>query len=144
MFRNTNSKLLFSANRLLLLLVVVIYLLSRVWLLQHPPWTVSLQAPLCTELSRQEYWTGLPFPSPEGLPNPGIDPMVLLHCGPILYPLSHQGSSILTHSSSSSRMHWRRKWQPTTVFLPWESQGWGNLVGCCLWGRTESDTTEST
>ena len=41
-------------------------------------------------------------------------------------------------------MHWRRKWQPTPVFLPGESQGRGNLVGCSLWGRTESDTTEAT
>ena len=41
-------------------------------------------------------------------------------------------------------MHWRRKWQPTPVFLPGESQGQGSLVGCCLWGRTELDTTEAT
>ena len=41
-------------------------------------------------------------------------------------------------------MHWRRRWQPTPVFLPGESQGWGSLVGCHLWGRTESDTTEVT
>ena len=41
-------------------------------------------------------------------------------------------------------MHWRRKWQPTPVFLHGESQGRGSLVGCCLWGRTESDTTEVT
>ena len=41
-------------------------------------------------------------------------------------------------------MHWRRKWQPTPVFLPRESQGRGSLVGCCLWGRTELDTTEVT
>ena len=41
-------------------------------------------------------------------------------------------------------MHWRRKWQPTWVFLPGESQGRGSLVGCRLWGRTESDTTEAT
>ena len=41
-------------------------------------------------------------------------------------------------------MHWRRKWQPTPVFLPGESQGWRSLVGCHLWGRTESDTTEAT
>ena len=41
-------------------------------------------------------------------------------------------------------MHWRRKWQPTPVFLPRESQGQGSLVGCRLWGRTESDTTEAT
>ena len=39
-------------------------------------------------------------------------------------------------------MHWRRKWQPTPVFLPGESQGQRSLVGCCLWGHTESDTTE--
>ena len=41
-------------------------------------------------------------------------------------------------------MHWRRKWQPTPVFLPRESQGPAGLVGCRLWGRTESDTTEAT
>ena len=41
-------------------------------------------------------------------------------------------------------MHWRRKWQPTPVFLPGESQGLGSLVGCRLWGRTESDTIEAT
>ena len=40
--------------------------------------------------------------------------------------------------------HWRRKWQPTPVFLPGESQGLGSLVGCCLWGRTGSDMTEAT
>ena len=39
-------------------------------------------------------------------------------------------------------MHWRRKWQPTPVFLPGESQGRGSLVGCRLWGSMESDTTE--
>ena len=41
-------------------------------------------------------------------------------------------------------MHWSRKWQTTPVFLPGESQGRGSLVGCRLWGRTESDTTEAT
>ena len=41
-------------------------------------------------------------------------------------------------------MHWRRKWQPTPVFLPGESQGRRSLVGCRLWGRTELDTTEAT
>ena len=39
---------------------------------------------------------------------------------------------------------WRRKWQPTPVFLAGESQGQGSLVGCHLWGRTESVTTEAT
>ena len=41
-------------------------------------------------------------------------------------------------------MHWKRKWQPTPVFLPGESQGRGSLVGCRLWGRTELDTTKAT
>ena len=41
-------------------------------------------------------------------------------------------------------MHWRRKWQPTSVFLPGESRGRGSLVGCHLWDRTESDMTEAT
>ena len=39
---------------------------------------------------------------------------------------------------------WRRKWQPTPVFFPGVSQGWGSLVGCFLWGRTELDTIEVT
>ena len=46
--------------------------------------------------------------------------------------------------SDSTFMHWRRKWQPTPVFFPGESQGWQSLVGCHLWGHTESDTTEVT
>ena len=38
------------------------------------PWTAALQAPLSMEFSRQEYWSGLPFPSPGDLPTPGIEP----------------------------------------------------------------------
>ena len=49
-----------------------------------------------------------------------------------------------TSLSLFSFMHQRRKWQPTPVFLPGESQGRGSLVGCCLRGCTESDTTEVT
>ena len=40
-------------------------------------------------------------------------------------------------------MHWRRQWQPSPVLLPGESQGQKSLVGCHLWGCTESDTTEA-
>ena len=54
------------------------------------------------------------------------------------------GHDRATSPSLFTFMHWRRKWQPTPVFLPGESQGWGSLVGCRLWGRTESDTTEVT
>ena len=41
-------------------------------------------------------------------------------------------------------VHWGRKWQPTPVFLPGESQGRRSLVGCRLWGHIELDTTEAT
>ena len=54
------------------------------------------------------------------------------------------GHDWATSLSLFTFMRWRRKWQPTPVFLPGESQGWGSLVGCCLWGCTESDTTEVT
>ena len=47
--------------------------LSRVWLFATP-WTIAHQAPLSMGFSRQEYWNGLPFPSPGNLPNPGIEP----------------------------------------------------------------------
>ena len=50
----------------------------------------------------------------------------------------------VTSLSLFTFMHWRRKWQPTPVFLPGESQGRGSLVGCHLWARTESVTTEAT
>ena len=59
------------------------------------------------------------------------------------------GSLRVRHDWASSfslfiLMHWRRKWQPTPVFLPGESQERGSLVGCHLWDRTESNTTEAT
>ena len=62
----------------------ILYLLSpycqvKVKLLSHvqlfaTPWTVAYQAPPSRGFSRQEYWSGLPFPSPEDLPDPGIEP----------------------------------------------------------------------
>ena len=54
------------------------------------------------------------------------------------------GHNWATSLSLFTFIHWRRKWQPTPAFLPWESQGWQSLVGCRLWDRTESDTTEAT
>ena len=63
--------------------------------------------------------------------------------------LQSMGSIRVRHDWATSLslftfMHWRMKWQPTPVFLPGESQGRGSLVGCRLWGHTESDTTEAT
>ena len=75
------------------------------------------------EFSRQEYWSGLSFPSPEDLPNPGIEPR-----SPAL-----QADALLSR---------RRQWHPTPVLLPGKSHGRRSLVGCSPWGREESDTTE--
>ena len=54
------------------------------------------------------------------------------------------GHNWVTSLSLFTFMHWRRKWQPTPVFLPGESQGRGSLVGCHLRCRTESDMTDVT
>ena len=55
------------------------------------PWTIDYRAPPSLGFSRQEYWSGLPFPSPGDHPNPGTEPS-LLHSRQTLYCLSHQGS----------------------------------------------------
>ena len=55
------------------LLKLLVFWLSRVRLFVTS-WTVVRQASLCVGYSRQEYWSGLPFPSPEDLPDPGIEP----------------------------------------------------------------------
>ena len=55
------------------------------------PWTVAYQAPPSMEFSRQEYWTGLRFPSPGDLPDPGIEPRSPTLQAYALH-LSHQGS----------------------------------------------------
>ena len=68
------------------------------------PWTVAHQTPLSMEFSRQEYWTGLIFPSPGDLPKPGIKPRF-----PALWadslPLSHKGSpfNFSTNTSPSAK-----------------------------------------
>ena len=82
-------------------------------------------APHSSTLAWKIPWTGEPS---------GLQSMGLLRVG-------HDWATSL---SLFTFMHWRRKWQPTPVFLPRESQGRGSLVGCCLWGCTESDTTEAT
>ena len=105
----------------------------------------SCQAPLFMGFSSQEYWSGLPFPLPGDLPDPGIEPMS---------PAWQVGSLSLSHLRSTGRYTrcrfdpwvgkstWRRKWQPTPIFLTGESHGQRSLVGYSLWGQKESDTTE--
>ena len=57
-------------------------------------WTVACQASLSMEFSRQEYWSGLPFPPPGDLLTQGLN-LGLLHCRWVLYHLSHQGSILV-------------------------------------------------
>ena len=101
------------------------------------------------------------FPEPQGLrfkfPE-GAEKAMAPHSGTLAQKISRteepgrlqsMGYRRVEHDWATSLslftfMHWRRKWQPTPVFLPGESQGWGSMVGCCLRGRTESDTTEAT
>ena len=75
-----------------------------------------------------------------------------LQCSCLENPMDGGALQAVVHGVVKSRtrlrnftfMRGRRKWQPTPVFLPGESQGWQGLVGCRLWGCTESDTTEVT
>ena len=73
-------------------------ILGRVWLFLTP-WTVAHQAPLSMEFSRQEYWSGLPFPSPGELPDPGSEPW-----SPILQEVSCTAGRFFTD--------WARKEAP--------------------------------
>ena len=82
--------------------------LSHVWLFVTLSQRIK-QAPPSMEFSRQEYWSGLPFPSPGDLSNPGIEPC-LLHCKADLYHLSHQVSPLRKeHYGKDVRLwaHWR-------------------------------------
>ena len=87
-------------------------------------WTVAYQAPLSTGFSRQEYWSGLPFPSPGGLPDPGIEP----------------GSPALEADPFTSEPPGKRVEGVTTPYsvtggiaaLPWKNQLTGGQAVCCL------------
>ena len=75
-----------------------------------------------------------------GMEEPGGLPSVGLH------RVRHDWSNLVAIAAINTTLYikwfWGRKWQPTPVFLPGESQGWE--VGCRLWGCTGSDTTEAT
>ena len=63
-----------NITNLLKTVVVVVYSLNRVWFFVTP-WTVAHQAPLSMGFSRQEYWSGLPFPSPGDISDPRTEPV---------------------------------------------------------------------
>ena len=74
------SRIILFPEILFLSLYLIVYLQAQLLHLVRlfvTPWTVAHQAPLSVGLSRQEYWSGLQFPSPGDLPNPGIEPETL-------------------------------------------------------------------
>ena len=113
------------------------------------PMDCSLPAPLSMEFSRQEYWSGLPFPSPGALPDPEIEPRSPAvqicslptepqgkpHTTDTVYKNRVPGGSVVKNPPQCRRhgrpefdpwvgkIHWRRKWQPSLVFLPGKSHG---------------------
>ena len=131
--------------------------------ISHPfvtPWTTARQAPLSMGFSRQGHWSGLPFPPPEALPRPGMEPgSPALQADSLLseppgrsFP---DNGSVVEPSTEPAcqgrrcrfdpwmrKIPGRRKWLPTPVFLPGEFHGQRSLVGCNPWGPKESDTTK--
>ena len=89
-------------------------------------------------------------------PSSGEGDATPLQCSPLATPMDGGAwwAAVRGVAKSRTRLsdfpltftftHWSRKWQPAPAFLPGESQGRGSLVGCHLWGHTESDTTEAT
>ena len=117
--------------------------LSRVWLFATP-WTVARQAPLSLGFPRQEYWSGLPFPSPGDLPDPGIEPTSpALQTGSL--PLSHQESpqlsSVLVTFSSSLLMQEGMTGAGGLFLLTFLSQVW--CVGECALIITSTELSRS-
>ena len=86
----------------MLLVLCALCSLSHVQLCMTP-WTAACQAPLSVEFPRQEFWSELPFPSPEDLPDPRIEPVSpVQEVSPALHvdslPLSNQGSPVNAHA----------------------------------------------
>ena len=103
-------------------------------------WMISAEPPFLEELSLVSEKAMAPHSSTLAWRIPWMEePGGLQSMG-----LLRVGHDWVTSLSLLTFMHWRRKWQPTPMFLPGESQGRGSLVGCRLWGRTRSDTTEAT
>ena len=115
-------------------------------------WTIALQAPLSMGFFRQEYWSGLPFPSPGDLPDARIEPRspalqaealtseppgqttAIPYLG---FPAGVSGKDLTCQCRTHKRQGfdpwvgnfpWRRKWQPTPVFLPGKSHGQRSLA----------------
>ena len=100
--------------------------------------TVAHQAPLSMGFSRQEHWSGLSCPPPRDLSDPEIEPVSLMFLG----LAGRFFTTSATWEASIWMYIWRRKWQPTPVFLPREFHGQRSLVGCNPWSHKKLNTTE--
>ena len=96
------------------------------------------QAPLSLGFSRQEHWSGLPFPSPGDLPDPRTEPTFPALAGGF-FTTKPPGKPSLNYTTIEQD-DWRRQWQPTPVLLPGKSHG-RSLVGYSPWGLKELVTT---
>ena len=115
-------------------------LLSRVQLFATP-WMAAHQAPPSMGFARQEYWSGVPLPSPSEFLKASI---IYLFMEKLFYEQKVR-IRCLTGKGIKNMLrtwHWRRQWHPTPVLLPGKSHGQRSLVGCSPWDREESDTTE--
>ena len=131
----------------------VTYTLYFAYLLSLDPMDINHHDPIFMDFTatRDTQWRRQWQPTPVLLPRKWTEEMKMLLLPWTEEPgrLQSVGSLRVRHNQANSLslftfMNWRRKWQPTPVFLPGESQGRGSLVGCSLWGCTESDTTEAT
>ena len=106
------------------------------------PWTIASQAPLSVGFPRQEYWSGLPFPSSGDLPDPEIKTVSLALAGGSFTPEPPEPNSHLFTPIVQSLLYFkRRKWKPTPVFLPGKSHGQMSMVGSSPWDCKELDVT---
>ena len=93
------------------------------------PWTVARQAPLSMEFSRQGYWRGLLFPSPEDLPHPRIEPASPVAPGGFSTTEPPEWVSEWSHSVVSDSLRPHGLW-PTRLLRPWDFPGKNTGVGC--------------
>ena len=87
------------------------------------PWTVAHQAPQSMGFSRQEYWSGLPFPSPGDLPDPGIEPESPALAGRFFTaepPLGSLQNQMFSHSSGSQKPNTEVSAGPSSLCRLWE------------------------
>ena len=116
------------------------------WSSNHAPgYLINSFVNLCAQKTRKQFFIDLELETREGNGVP-LQYSCLEHPidGGAWWATVHGVAKSRTRLSDFTFTHWRKKWQPTPVFLPGESQGWGSLVGCRLWGHTESDMTEAT